>query len=68
MRFMAMTKYGVLKMKGVIQFIVTFLAILSFIFFAVLTGLHLASCRAYSKFLKGPIDKQKNRKNLSEGH
>lgn len=64
---MAMTKYGILKMKGVIQFIVTFFAIVSFVFLAVLTGLHLASCRAYSKFLKGPINKQKNKNNLSDG-
>lgn len=65
---MAMTKYGMLKMKGVLQCVVTCLAILSFVFLAVLTGLHLASSKAYSKLLKKPIEKQKMRKSLSEGH
>ena len=45
-------KKGLSKVKGVIQGVVTFFAILSFIFLAILTGLSLLSNSAYKKFIK----------------
>ena len=45
-------KRGLCKIKGVVQGVVTFFAILSFIFLAILTGLSLLSNSAYKKFIK----------------
>jgi len=50
---MKITKKGIEKFKNIIQYIVTFFAILSFVFLAILTGLGLLSNSAYKKFIKG---------------
>ena len=49
-----MSNRGIESAKSVVQAIVTFFAILSFIFLAILTGLSLLSNSAYKKFLKSP--------------
>lgn len=49
---MNQAKKGLSKVKGVVQGVVTFFAILSFIFLAILTGLSLLSNSAYKKFIK----------------
>ena len=49
---MNQAKKGLSKLKGIVQGVVTFFAILSFIFLAILTGLSLLSNSAYKKFIK----------------
>lgn len=49
---MNMPKRGLEGAKSVVQGIVTFFAILSFIFLAILTGLSLLSNSAYKKLQK----------------
>ncbi len=50
---MRITKKGIDQCKKILQAFVTFFAILSFIFLAILTGLGLLSNVAYKKFTKG---------------
>jgi|GEM_PF-3905856 len=51
---MNLSKRGIESAKGLFQAIVTFFAILSFIFLAILTGISLLSNSAYKKLLKNP--------------
>ena len=50
---MKITKKGLEQLKKILQFFVTFFAVLSFVFLAILTGLGLLSNVAYKKFTKG---------------
>lgn len=59
---METTKKSIEKVKNILQFVVTFFAILSFVFLAILTGLGLLSNSAYKKFIKGSrYDKREKR-------
>lgn len=49
---MNQAKKSLSKLKSIIQGVVTFFAILSFIFLAILTGLSVLSNSAYKKFVK----------------